>query len=152
MERAVLNRVGILGGFLSWTGSGVQTLNGTPTPKHGSSTPPPPPGNSHRKHSYSLTGVIHMNLHTCELSYWPKLKMNAYLSMASSLTFYLLSCCRHAIPFQITDLSSMRDVYVTQWNELAHGSSFSAAQLGWTSDQSAVVHRSFDSKSLHATK
>ena len=43
IEDVVLHRVGILGVFivfLSQTGSGFQTLSGTPIPKHGSSNPP----------------------------------------------------------------------------------------------------------------
>ena len=39
MEGAVLHRVGILRLFLSFTGSGYQTLSGTPIPKHGPSAP-----------------------------------------------------------------------------------------------------------------
>ena len=41
IEVVVLNRVCILGYFLSQTGSGFQTLSGSPITKYGSRTPPP---------------------------------------------------------------------------------------------------------------
>lgn len=44
MESVAVNRTVTLALFLSQTGSGFQTLSGTPTPKHGSNAPAPSPG------------------------------------------------------------------------------------------------------------
>ena len=41
MEGVILHGVGILGHFLLHTGSGFQTLSGTPIPKHGLGPPLP---------------------------------------------------------------------------------------------------------------
>ena len=44
MESVAVNRAVTLGLFLSQTGSGFQTLSGTPKPKHGSNASSPSPG------------------------------------------------------------------------------------------------------------